>query len=329
MTTDTNTPIARVLTAPLRLGEPQTAHALTVFPLFAGPQRLEYVAFAQGAADGVTAREVASGAVVGDIVVANPLDVGVLLFEGEEVIGAQQNRTFDISVLVAPGATVKVPVSCVEAGRWDGARHGEAFAPAPQAAHPELRRRKNQVVRARAASVDAELRADQSDVWNEVAAKSSRMAASSPTGALHDVFEQRRGALLEIERVIVRHDGQVGALVGIGGRFAVLDLVGRSDVWAALHRPLVQGYALDALEHTGDARFSPEAAERLTALVNAAVLVERPTVGLGRHGRFLANGVAGTALAHEGELVQLSAFPLSGDEQAAPTIRRPSRRRQA
>ena len=38
---------------------------------------------------------------VNDVLVDNPLDVAVLLYEGEEVQGAQQDRTLDVSVLVA------------------------------------------------------------------------------------------------------------------------------------------------------------------------------------------------------------------------------------
>ena len=53
-----------------------------------------------------------------DLIVVNPTDNSVLLYEGEEVLGAQQNRTFDISVLVPAGSKLTVPVSCVERGRW-------------------------------------------------------------------------------------------------------------------------------------------------------------------------------------------------------------------
>jgi hypothetical protein len=42
----------------------------------------------------------------------------VLLLDGEEVIGAKQNRIINLTVLVAAGTTVQLPVSCVEQGRW-------------------------------------------------------------------------------------------------------------------------------------------------------------------------------------------------------------------
>ena len=132
-----------VLAAPLRVGTPDVHGPLAVFPLFGPPPVLDYVAFADGCARGVLVKELAGGASVNDLVVVNPTDVAVLLYEGEEVLGAQQNRTFDVSVLVPAGASVRVPVSCVEHGRWDGARHSEAFSPAPQAAYPSLRRMKN------------------------------------------------------------------------------------------------------------------------------------------------------------------------------------------
>ena len=87
------------LTEPLQIGEPDVAGPLAVFPLFGPEPRFEYRSFAQGRALGVTIKELEAGASVRDLVVANPTSLPVLLFEGEEVLGAQQNRTFDVSVL--------------------------------------------------------------------------------------------------------------------------------------------------------------------------------------------------------------------------------------
>ena len=63
---------------------------------------------------------------------------------------------------------LKVAVSCVEAGRWDGAPHDESFVPAPQTANPSLRRmKKTQASASLAAGMEA--RAVQGEVWREVA----------------------------------------------------------------------------------------------------------------------------------------------------------------
>src|SRR3954470_15261884 len=148
------------LDAPLRVGDPDVAGPLAVFPVFGGEPRLAYRSFAQAAALGASVTELPGGASVNDLLVHNPTSLALLLYEGEEVLGAQQNRTFDVSVLVPAGSKVHVPVSCVEAARWDGARHAEAFRPAPQTAYPELRRLKNQHVR-RSLAAGAGPRAEQ------------------------------------------------------------------------------------------------------------------------------------------------------------------------
>ncbi len=141
--TESPTPtISQYLDEPLRVGEPDLAGPLTVFPIFGPAPQLEYVAFAQGRTAGVIIKELESGPSVRDLVVDNPTRTAVLLYEGEEVLGAQQNRNFDTSVLIPAGERLQVPVSCMEAGRWDASRHAEEFRPAPQAADPTLRRQK-------------------------------------------------------------------------------------------------------------------------------------------------------------------------------------------
>jgi hypothetical protein len=323
------------LAAPLRVGAPDVHGPLAVFPLFGPPPLIEYVAFADGAARGLIVKELEDGASVNDLVVINPTGVAVLLYEGEEVLGAQQNRTFDVSVLVAAGTSVRVPVSCVEQGRWDGTRHHEAFTPAPQAAYPSLRRLKNEAAHARVvAGMDA--RASQGAVWDEVAAKSSRLDVASSTGAMHDMYEHRRDRLRGFEASIGLHAGQTGALVALAGRMTVLDHVSRPEAFATLHGPLVQGYALDALE-AGDAAGpgaapSRDEADAFVSVLAATRVTQHDGVGLGRDTRFAADGLSGAGLVAGDELVQLTAFAGGDDGDDGPVprrtrIRRPSRRR--
>src|SRR5688572_14423893 len=128
------------ITEPFTLGEPQVAGPLAVFPVFGPEPRLHYRAFAQATSLGAFVKELDEGASVRELVVENPTDLPALIYEGEEVLGAQQNRTFDASVLVASGARIRLPVSCLERGRWDSQRSQEHFTPAPQATTASLRR---------------------------------------------------------------------------------------------------------------------------------------------------------------------------------------------
>ena len=187
------------LAEPLRVGEPDVAGALAVFPIFAPQPRLRYLAFAQARSEGFRVGELEGGASVNDLLVENPTAGPVLLFEGEEVLGAQQNRTFDVSVLVAAGAKLRVPVSCVEAGRWEHAATGRRSR---RRRRPPTRscgapRRDGSASASRPGWRRAPTRARSGT--RSRAGRAAR-APASPTGAMHDIYEERRDRLAEMQR---------------------------------------------------------------------------------------------------------------------------------
>src|SRR5207244_13561288 len=65
--------------------------------------------------------------------VHNALDVRAFLMDGQELVGAKQNRILNTDVLVPAKATLAIPVSCVEQGRWHPV--SAAFAPGKSASH--------------------------------------------------------------------------------------------------------------------------------------------------------------------------------------------------
>ena len=88
--------LAPHLAVEITVAAPTVVGSLAVFPLIADREpSVRYVSFAEAVQQGATVKELGGGASVNDLVVHNPLDVHVLLYEGEEVLGAQQNRTFD------------------------------------------------------------------------------------------------------------------------------------------------------------------------------------------------------------------------------------------
>jgi hypothetical protein len=147
---------------------------------------------------------------------------------------------------------------------------------------------------------------------------------------MHDVFEGHREHLDGVARRVKMACSQVGMLAAIGGRFVVLDYVSEVEAFAALHGPLVQGYALDALQAPDAPAPSIDDARDFVNLMLRAPCTPGPAVGLGEGLRFAFGGLAGTGLICDGELVTLTAFADAPPEDrpvVAGHVRRPSRRR--
>jgi hypothetical protein len=279
-------------TLPFRVGEPRSFRGLTVIPLFpVDAPVLEYIGLDEAASRGFVVKEIDEAGAVETLVVGNPLPERVLLYEGEELVGAKQNRVLQKTILVEAGVSLKIPVNCVERGRWSRPLRG--FAPAPRAAYPELRMAQ---------------RTGQHAVWAEVGAKSARMHSFSPTAAAAQLYIDHQPSLDEYLQALPRLDGQAGVLVGIAGRLVCLDYVSRSEVFAGLYSKLLRGYALQALETPVDRPLRKAAVGRFLGELELAERKRRPAIGLGEEG-LLTECAVGSELILAGEVFALSAFP--------------------
>jgi hypothetical protein len=284
----------RSMILPFKLGDAHTHAGLTVVPLFSREEpRLEYLGLDEALARGLRVREVDESGSVNDLVVENPLDELVLLYEGEELVGAKQNRVVHRSALVGGRSRTSLPVDCVEHGRW--AYRTRVFASADRVAYPEQRRLRH-------------AGGGQGEVWANVSAKAARHAARSATDAQEAIYEKRATTLDEYLSALPRLDGQSGVLVGIGGVIACLDYVGRADVFAGLYAKLLRGYALDATERPVPKRLARRAVESFLHGIERAPRRLAPAVSLGSESRF-AGPILGIELIAHGEIVCLTAFP--------------------
>src|SRR4051794_332361 len=291
MTTTTDGTLA----VPFTFGTPQHFESLWLVPLFAaGEPRAEYLGLDEAAARGLVVREIDDAGGGNRLLRENALDLPVLLYEGEELVGAKQNRILDGSTLVPAKARTIVSVSCVERGRW--AYRSRSFTPAPRAAYPDLRRAKHEG-------------AAQGEVWQSVAAKAARLDAHSPTEAAEEIYVSRAAPLEKFLAALPRQDGQCGAVACVGGRVTCVDWVSRSDAWASLHAKLVRGYALDAIEQPRRAAFPSRALALLSLALDRAHRFAAPAGSVGEIRRIEDERVVGTELAVAGEVVALTAFP--------------------
>ena len=306
----------------IQLGDLVEHRGVVIAPLFPRRQPVApYVALEEAIPLGFHIGEVGEAGSVPELLARNPLDANVLLYDGEELLGAKQNRILNVTVLAAARAETRIPVSCVEEGRWSSRSAG--FSSSPNHAYPELRR-----VKAQRLSAEPLARgAAQAAVWDEVRGKAARLGVHSPTGAQRDIFAARENALEGLRKAFPLAAGQAGALFALGERFC-LDYVSRPETFVSLYPKLLDGYLLDAVEHLNGASPSEAQLTDFIAAADSAPSTRQASAGLGEDLRLAGSGLVGSGLALGDELVQLCVF--SAEAEGPRTgVARPSRRRAA
>ena len=296
-------PIAADL-ASLTLGTPTTVGAITVVPLHR-PDVAEPGWLTLAEAGGwVTISEVSDSGAVPTLTVKNNADRPVLLLDGEELLGARQNRILNTTVLVAAHSSTTIPVSCVEQGRWS--YRSRRFTSSDYWLYASLRRLK-------AARVSESLHqrgrhdSDQREVWDGLAEKAEDLGVESPTGAMHAVYEQYAEQMQTGRKAIAAADNQTGAIVYVAGEWAGMEVLAAPALFARAWRRIGTGYLADALgrEAGGEPRIAPaDVVER----VRAATVEPVPAVGLGREYRLGGGHVVGAALVVDEVVAHLAAF---------------------
>ncbi|HZA52320.1 MAG TPA: DUF6569 family protein, partial [Myxococcaceae bacterium] len=218
----------------------------------------------------------------------------------------RQNRVLNVTILIGPHSRTRIPVSCVERGRWSYVS-------------PEFRSEDRMMfARGRAAKMAqvseslrrmGSRRSDQGRVWEAVAQKAAAFSATTRTGAMSDVYahaardiDSYRGAFHPTTR-------QVGAVFAVDGHAVGVELFDAPRTFAVSLGKLVASYALDALEHQGSPPGSIPAvkvAQEMLRRVATLRYHEAPSVGQGTELRLEGPGLAGSAIVWGDRLLHLS-----------------------
>ncbi len=178
----------------LSVGQTTAHNNMAWFPLLdAASPAADYLTLDEALNQGhARVTEVDEGGSVPELMFSNESARRVLLLDGEELVGAKQNRVLNITILVGAGQKLTIPVSCVEEGRW-GYRSRD-FSSADRAMYARGRARKMSQVSA-SLRERGERHADQHDVWDGVASMARCLSVESSTEAMADAYEQSAESL--------------------------------------------------------------------------------------------------------------------------------------
>lgn len=306
---------------------------LTLFPLLrrsVTPADLDYLLLEDGIAHGkVRITELHGGGSIPELHLENSAELPILLLDGEELVGAKQNRILNLTILAPAKNTTVIPVSCVEAGRWsmlspdlktvDHVMYSSGRAQCLSDVTESIRSNRSRF-------------SDQGRVWRDIAGKASRLKAKSPTGAMSAIYERHKNSVEEFTRAFAWQNRQAGVAFAISGQLLGLELFDQPEVMRRFFPKLVRSYALDALDAAPESNgtASSEGLRRLLAQVGEAQSFSEEALGLGKDVRFKSVEISGAALWAQGRYVHICAFA-GGDKTSQPLfwtrMSRPSHRR--
>ena len=293
-----------------KVGRKQVYKNMAVFPLLSDYSLIsDYILSDEALGSGlIEVTEVDNRGAVPNLKVHNKSPRMVLILDGEELVGAKQNRIVNTTILVAGNATVIIPVSCVEQGRWS--YKSPQFYSEKRMMPSQMRAMKAQQV---LCSVKArgEYQADQSALWADISERANRRDAMSPSMAMSSIYEKDLPSLQEYLEHFSLIGSQVGAVFLINGKVVGMDAFGKPETFSKTFKKLVESYALDAVDWLEEGKDYKASRSEVTKFIQGTLtcpLETRAAVGLGTDCRLDSGKLTGFALSLDDKVVHMSIF---------------------
>ena len=289
------------------VGTPIQRDGISLFPLFHDTKKDSGAVIAD---DSLEVSELES-ATVPQLQVTNKKGIPVIIPAGRVLEGGRQTRTVNVSILVPAGATITIPVSCVEAGRWHG---GSQFRDSKRIAGRSVRMAKQRGVKRNIDSSGHKF-SDQGAVWHSISSELHMRKISHESDsylAADEYVETNENLYQTLQELLAtgRVEGQTGIAVAYGNKIAGFELFTNADDLAASWETLVRSAVLDS-PATNDDDFSVDITdvEAFIAEVAQQETTVAPGSGLGTEYHVASDRLVAHALTDdEGQLMHAYAF---------------------
>ena len=308
----------------IQIGAEQSYKNLTVFPVLSDYViPFDYLTLDEALSENmIEIVEIDEGGSVPELKVVNKADKMVLILDGEELVGAKQNRIVNTTILIPALETVVIPVSCVEQGRWS--YDTNRFHSEERIMAPTMRAMKAQQVNC-SVRQSGEYTSDQGAIWNEISAKASRRKAESDSMAMAEIYRKERPAIDDYLENFAMVDSQIGAIFLINGKVVGMDCFGKPETFEKTFKKIVESYALDAIDWYDskvESKGSKTKVNNFLKTANDAKVETHPSVGLGTDCRIESVKCTGFGLSLDDQVLHLSVFERKSEsKRPKPSLR--------
>ena len=286
------------------IGKPKTRLGTTIYPIFLPDNSPKNIKIAT---DDLVVSELETASVP-QIQVHNPTDSPLLIPAGKVLSGGRQTRTVNVSILVAPGSTIVIPVSCVEAGRW----HGEhRFEDSKRFASRRVRMEKQRSVARNVKNLRTKT-SDQSAVWSSIDAEMASRHLSSDTRSFlyaEESMNDEKKRFTAVQELL--NEGpeplQNGIAIAQGDEVVSVEMFASPDALKSSYEALIRSAIFDSPDKKVKSP-SEGAVQKFLDQILSAETTEATGVGLGTEYHIGNDKFVAHALAYEGKFLHANAF---------------------
>ena len=233
----------------------------------------------------------------------------ILVLAGEEIVGAKQNRITNISFIVPPFKEIKIPVSCVEQGRWS--YKSRTFSKGFNA-YPDLKRKLYEDV-GENSHRGRGFRSNQSRVWDDIQQKQQSFNKFSSTGAMNEMYEKSNA----VDRFLNNNTdiNSCAMVTYINGSIASFESGPNNTFFSQLFPDLVKSIYQESLLYKNTSKtysnfFSTNT--YFNYLKNLDCYLNKINgVGLGNNSSIRSKSIGGDILTLDNDIIHFYSFPKS------------------
>lgn len=233
----------------------------------------------------------------------------IFIMTGEMFLGAKQDRISKHDLLLPRRAgRFKLPVYCVEQGRWR--YNSQGFRSGHSVGTRNLRRTVTK-------------KWSQSAVWQEVRSKNRQVNARTSTQTMAASYRSRLyrrhspGYLRKLGAFAKKNTHSVGYIGMIRGKIASIEIFANAKLFRKMWPKLLKALTLDAIDpNFKGSRFDTASIPAFLNRLPKASFQKTRTPGIGREYLIAHSDLSGTLLLDGPTLVHLNLFPEDANSQA-------------
>lgn len=289
----------------IELLKPQSHEHMAVIPLKTEPNYgLDILTLKKGLELGLVEVKECKHSTVNTLIVKNNSITPLLLIDGEEVVGGDQNRIVNSTIVVAPKSETPISVSCTEHGRWG---YKSEFKSSMHIADYNTRRAKLHAKR--------NSKSVQQEVWSSISNLEESIEFKSPTSAMSESYDAQRTNHNEFIKAFDIADGQTGALIIINGEIKGFELFLNPEIYSHFHEKIIKSYLINSKVENTTFSINVDEANQIIENAKESTFEDKKGSGLEKAFEFENQRTFGTLYIFENEILHWSCFEKSDDNE--------------